>query len=295
MYFSDNNNFAALQHGQENDPVFAFSLWYLAPRSLALEVFKSRILLPLQLPQVHIWVTICVKLWILGRTASRVQIQAEVCWRGSAKYQITAHVYPNQLCPYSTVSIVSTSSAHPRQNASWLPFRLRINVLCMKHVTIMQNCAALRGIETGRSQNGQGKYFHIPDHIAISPNKNGTMGKYRLRGRKKSIGKILLCKVCLVTCGCVCRSRIWPIGVTNTGETLLFDWPWALVKPQACSFCLLVSNDFTRMGKTCSLHSTASRPYSGYLKYIPISYCPQSLSKDLIVLVLTGPGHVGLC
>ncbi len=51
MYISDNNNFAALQHGQENHPVFAFSLWYLAPRSLALEVFRSPILLPLQLPQ----------------------------------------------------------------------------------------------------------------------------------------------------------------------------------------------------------------------------------------------------
>ncbi len=44
----DNNNFAALQFGQENDPVFAFSLWYLAPRSLALEVFKSPILSLLQ-------------------------------------------------------------------------------------------------------------------------------------------------------------------------------------------------------------------------------------------------------
>ncbi len=51
MYISDNYNFAALQHGQENDPVFAFSLWYLAPRSLALEVFKSPILLVLQLLQ----------------------------------------------------------------------------------------------------------------------------------------------------------------------------------------------------------------------------------------------------
>ncbi len=51
MYISDNNNFAALQHGQENHPVFAFSLWYLAPRSLALEVFKLPILLLLQLPQ----------------------------------------------------------------------------------------------------------------------------------------------------------------------------------------------------------------------------------------------------
>ncbi len=51
MYISDNTNFAALQHGQENDPVFAFSLWYLAFRSLALEVFKSPILLLLQLLQ----------------------------------------------------------------------------------------------------------------------------------------------------------------------------------------------------------------------------------------------------
>ncbi len=51
MYISDNNNFATWQHGQENDPVFIFSLGSLAPRSLALEVFKSRILLLLQLPQ----------------------------------------------------------------------------------------------------------------------------------------------------------------------------------------------------------------------------------------------------
>ncbi len=49
MYNSDNNNFAALQHGQENHPAFAFSLWYLAPRSLALEVFKLPILLPVLL------------------------------------------------------------------------------------------------------------------------------------------------------------------------------------------------------------------------------------------------------
>ncbi len=51
MYFSDNNNFATWQHGQENDSVFIFSVGSLAPRSLALEVFKSRILLLLQLPQ----------------------------------------------------------------------------------------------------------------------------------------------------------------------------------------------------------------------------------------------------
>ncbi len=50
MYFSVNNNFATWQHGQENDPDFIFSLGSLAPRSLALEVFKSRILLLLQLP-----------------------------------------------------------------------------------------------------------------------------------------------------------------------------------------------------------------------------------------------------
>ncbi len=51
MYFSDNNNFATWQHGQESDPILIFSLGSLAPRSLALEVFKSRILLLLQLPQ----------------------------------------------------------------------------------------------------------------------------------------------------------------------------------------------------------------------------------------------------
>ncbi len=45
MCISVNNDFAALQYGQENHLVFVFSLWYLAPRSLALEVFKSPILL----------------------------------------------------------------------------------------------------------------------------------------------------------------------------------------------------------------------------------------------------------
>ncbi len=39
MCISVNNDFAALQYGQENRLVF--SLCYLAPRSLALEVFKS--------------------------------------------------------------------------------------------------------------------------------------------------------------------------------------------------------------------------------------------------------------
>ncbi len=55
MCISVNNDFAALQYGQENRLVFVFSLWYSAPRSLALEVFKSLILLPIlllqQLPQ----------------------------------------------------------------------------------------------------------------------------------------------------------------------------------------------------------------------------------------------------
>ncbi len=46
MYISANNNFATLQYSQENS--FVFSLWYLAPRSIALEVFKSPILLLLQ-------------------------------------------------------------------------------------------------------------------------------------------------------------------------------------------------------------------------------------------------------
>ncbi len=44
MCVSVNNDFAALQYGQENRLVFVFSLWYLAPRRLALEVFKSPIL-----------------------------------------------------------------------------------------------------------------------------------------------------------------------------------------------------------------------------------------------------------
>ncbi len=51
MCISVNNDFAALRYGQENDPVFVFSLWYLAPRSLTLDVLKSPILLLLQLPQ----------------------------------------------------------------------------------------------------------------------------------------------------------------------------------------------------------------------------------------------------
>ncbi len=51
MYISDNNNFATWQYSQKNSFVFVFSLWYLAPRSLALEVFKSPILLLLQLLQ----------------------------------------------------------------------------------------------------------------------------------------------------------------------------------------------------------------------------------------------------
>ncbi len=50
MYISDNNNFAAWQYSQKNNFVFVFPLWYLAPPSLALEVFKSPILLLLQLP-----------------------------------------------------------------------------------------------------------------------------------------------------------------------------------------------------------------------------------------------------
>ncbi len=55
MCVSVNNDFAALQYGQENRLVFVFSLWYSAPRSLALEVFKSPLpillLLLLQLSQ----------------------------------------------------------------------------------------------------------------------------------------------------------------------------------------------------------------------------------------------------
>ncbi len=54
MCISVNKNFAALQYGQESDPVFTFSLWYLAPRSLALEVLKSPILLLLLLQLLHI-------------------------------------------------------------------------------------------------------------------------------------------------------------------------------------------------------------------------------------------------
>ncbi len=46
VYISDNNNFATLQYSF----VIVFNLWYLAPRSLALEVFKLPILLLLQLP-----------------------------------------------------------------------------------------------------------------------------------------------------------------------------------------------------------------------------------------------------
>ncbi len=51
MHISDNNNFATWQYSQKNNFVFVFSLWFLAPRSLALELFKSPILLLLQLPQ----------------------------------------------------------------------------------------------------------------------------------------------------------------------------------------------------------------------------------------------------
>ncbi len=49
MCVSVNNDFVALQYGQENRLVFVFSLWYSARRSLALEVFKSPILQPILL------------------------------------------------------------------------------------------------------------------------------------------------------------------------------------------------------------------------------------------------------
>ncbi len=45
MCILDNNNFAALQDGQENHFVFAFSLCYLAPRSWNLDVFDPPTLL----------------------------------------------------------------------------------------------------------------------------------------------------------------------------------------------------------------------------------------------------------
>ncbi len=43
-----------MQYGQENRLAFVFYLWYLAPRSLAVEVFKSPILILLLQVVMHV-------------------------------------------------------------------------------------------------------------------------------------------------------------------------------------------------------------------------------------------------